>query len=73
MFLQVSSIEKRCVEKDQQLRDINEELKMTKVSLSNKEGRVSPLRVVLYCGVCACKYSGAKEFAGPDPGERALE
>ena len=35
---QVGSVEKRLVEKDQQLRDVSEELRLTKVSLSRKEG-----------------------------------
>lgn len=38
---QVGSVEKRLVEKDQQLRDVSEELRLTKVSLSRKEGKES--------------------------------
>lgn len=34
----MKTIEKRCVEKDQQVREVNEELRVTKISLSTKEG-----------------------------------
>lgn len=36
--MQVNTAEKRCVEKEQQLRDANEEMRLLKVSLSTKEG-----------------------------------
>ncbi len=38
--VQVASVEKRCVEKDQRLRDLNEDLKIRKTSLATKEGAV---------------------------------
>ena len=34
----MSSVEKRCIEKDQHLREVNEELRMIKISSSTKEG-----------------------------------
>lgn len=35
----MSNVEKRCVEKDQQLRELNEDLRLTRVSHSSKEGK----------------------------------
>lgn len=40
MMLQVASVEKRCVEKEQRLRDLNEDLRVKKTSLATKEGKL---------------------------------
>ena len=44
----VGNVEKRCVEKDQRLRDVTEELRVAKVSLSTREGtRIINYHVVI--------------------------
>lgn len=66
---QVASVEKRCVEKEQRLRDVNEELKLKKTSLATKEGKgINEFEANCYCDPI---HSGTAAFAGSDPGEAA--
>jgi len=49
----VEDLEKLCVQRDTELREVSEELKSTKVSLSTREGLASHSTTKCTC-VCAC-------------------